>query len=175
MNLRWMPLYVPDYRADTAHLGALEHGIYLLLIMHYWQTGSLPDDDRKLARIACATDTEWRRSKSTIEKFFTPGWKHGRIEEEIKKAEDNYARRIKYLKTLGGRRPDPLEWAAIRAFIFERDNYTCTYCGKQGGDLECDHIVPVYQNGSSDGDNLTTACKPCNRSKGARLVSEWQQ
>jgi uncharacterized protein YdaU (DUF1376 family) len=86
MKLRWMPLDVADYRADTAHLGALEHGVYLLLIMHYWQTGSLPDDDEKLARICCCTRTEFRRVRSTVEAFFLPGWKHKRIEQELEKA-----------------------------------------------------------------------------------------
>lgn len=81
-----MPLDVADYRADTTHLGALEHGIYLLLIMHYWQMGSLPDDDKQLARIACATPTEWRGARPVIEKFFLPGWKHKRVEYELEKA-----------------------------------------------------------------------------------------
>ena len=88
MKRLWMPLYVPDYRADTAHLGALEHGVYLLLIMHYWLTGALPEDDRQLARIACASDAEWRRSKPMIEKFFSSGWKHARIDKELEKAID---------------------------------------------------------------------------------------
>jgi uncharacterized protein YdaU (DUF1376 family) len=88
MKRLWMPLYVPDYRADTAHLGALEHGVYLLLIMHYWLTGALPEDDRQLARIACVSDAQWRRSKPTIEKFFSPGWKHQRIDKELAKATD---------------------------------------------------------------------------------------
>jgi uncharacterized protein YdaU (DUF1376 family) len=86
VKLSWMPLDIPDYRADTAHLGALEHGIYILLIMHYWQTGSLPDDDKLLARIACATPTEWRGARPVIEAFFLPGWKHKRIELELQKA-----------------------------------------------------------------------------------------
>lgn len=83
-----MPLYVADYRADTAHLSAAEHGAYLLLIMHYWSTGSLPDDDRQLARIACMAPTEWKRARPTIAAFFHDGWKHGRIDEELKRAEE---------------------------------------------------------------------------------------
>jgi uncharacterized protein YdaU (DUF1376 family) len=88
MKRLWLPLYVADYRADTAHLGALEHGVYLLLIMHYWLTGGLPDDDRQLARIACASDAQWRRCKPVIAKFFAPGWKHGRIDKELARATD---------------------------------------------------------------------------------------
>lgn len=81
-----MPLYIGDYRADTAHLSATEHGIYMLLIMHYWQTGSLPTEDRQLARVACATDAEWRRARPMIVKFFLDGWKHKRIEFELSEA-----------------------------------------------------------------------------------------
>lgn len=88
MKLTWMPLDIPDYRADTAHLGALEHGIYLLLIMHYWQTGSLPADDKQLARISCATPEEWQASKPVIERFFLPRWQHKRVDAELKRAKE---------------------------------------------------------------------------------------
>jgi len=82
----WMPLYVADYIADTQHLGALEHGAYLMLIMQYWRTGSLPDDDKKLARIAKCSDREWRAIRSTIADLFDDGWSHKRIDFELEKA-----------------------------------------------------------------------------------------
>jgi uncharacterized protein YdaU (DUF1376 family) len=78
-----MPLYIADYLAKTAHLRALESGAYLHLIMHYWQHGKLPTEDRKLSAIARMTDLEWRRSRSTLAEFFTADWKHSRIEEEL--------------------------------------------------------------------------------------------
>lgn len=74
----------------------------------------------------------------------------------------------------GSDRPHAREWRVLRETIFDRDNYTCTYCGDRGGRLECDHIVPVSRGGSNDVENLTTACFDCNRSKRDKLVSEWR-
>lgn len=91
----WMPLYIGDYQADTRHLSAVQHGGYLLLIMHYWQRGGLPDDDSQLARIACMAPSEWRRHRPVIRSFFGDGWRHARIEQEIAEAEEAYERRAK--------------------------------------------------------------------------------
>lgn len=74
---------------------------------------------------------------------------------------------------IGSDRPLANEWAVIRSRIFERDNYTCQYCGVRGVKLECDHIVPVAKGGSHKDDNLATSCFPCNRSKRDKSVSEW--
>lgn len=83
-----MPLYIADYLRKTTHLGALESGAYLHLIMDYWQNDGLPDDDKKLARIAKMTDREWKAAKPTLQAFFHDGWKHEKIDEEITKAAD---------------------------------------------------------------------------------------
>jgi uncharacterized protein YdaU (DUF1376 family) len=82
-----MPLYVADYLADTAHLSAAQSGAYLHLIMHYWQTGGLPNDDRVLARIAKMSATEWRGARSIVQALFQDGWKHGRIDFELSEAD----------------------------------------------------------------------------------------
>jgi uncharacterized protein YdaU (DUF1376 family) len=86
MSQPWMPLYIADYMADTGHLGAAESGAYLHLIMHYWRQGSIPSDDRLLARIAKMTDREWSKAKIVILAFFGPDMKHARIEKELEKA-----------------------------------------------------------------------------------------
>lgn len=83
-----MPLYVADYLADTAHLGALESGAYLHLIMHYWIAGGLPDQPRELARIAKVSAHSWKKISPVIQKFFHDGWRHKRIEAELAKAYD---------------------------------------------------------------------------------------
>lgn len=82
----WMPLYIADYLADTAHLNAAQSGAYLHLIMHYWLVGHLPTDDASLARIARMTASEWKRHRPIIEAFFMSGWRHKRVNEELSKA-----------------------------------------------------------------------------------------
>lgn len=61
----------------------------------------------------------------------------------------------------------------LRRAVFERDNFTCQYCGGVGEetDLEVDHIIPVSKGGNDDIRNLCTACWKCNRSKGARILT----
>jgi len=70
-------------------------------------------------------------------------------------------------------RPPAHIWAEIRIEVFKRDNYTCAYCGARGVQLECDHVIPVSRGGCNKLSNLVTACKPCNRSKGAKMLEEW--
>lgn len=93
MSRHWMPLYVADYLADTGHLTTLEHGAYMLLIMHYWQRGGLPDNDERLASIARASLEQWLSMRDTIAEFFGDGWSHGRIDDELQKAQEAYEKR----------------------------------------------------------------------------------
>lgn len=96
MTAPYMPLFVADYLADTAHLTAAEHGAYLMLVMNYWQRGKpLPADDRKLARIARMSDAEWQDSRDTLAEFFVEAdglWSHKRIEAEIAIADEKTAK-----------------------------------------------------------------------------------
>jgi uncharacterized protein YdaU (DUF1376 family) len=85
MNRPWMPLYVGDYLGDTGHLTTTQHGAYLLLMMHYWRKGELPDDDRQLSKIAKLPLKTWCEYRATLQDFFHEGWKHKRIDAELEK------------------------------------------------------------------------------------------
>jgi uncharacterized protein YdaU (DUF1376 family) len=106
----WMPLYIGDYRADTTHLNAVQHGAYLLLIMHYWQQAGLPDDDQQLARIACMSIGEWRKHRAVLRAFFGEGWRHKRIDREIEQAVVKYRRRAK-----AGKKGNTVRWGGRNA------------------------------------------------------------
>lgn len=56
--------------------------------------------------------------------------------------------------------------------VFERDSYTCRYCGQKPPEvtLEVDHFIPVKEGGDNEMSNLITSCKECNRGKKARVV-----
>lgn len=87
MNLPRMSLHIGDYRKDTGHLRAAGHGAYLLLMMHYWQSGGLPDDDERLARITGFLRIEdWQAVRPVVQAFFHDGWKHKRIDAEFGKS-----------------------------------------------------------------------------------------
>lgn len=94
MNRPWMPWYIADYLADTAHLRAAQSGAYLHLIMHYWQRGGLPSENVQLAAIARMSDSEWKKARPIIEPFFQmPGWRHKRVDEELAKSLAKYEAR----------------------------------------------------------------------------------
>lgn len=71
------------------------------------------------------------------------------------------------------KRQHPPGWQETRLRIFARDGYACTYCGAQSARLECDHVNPVALGGADYDSNLTTACRSCNASKGAKSLEEW--
>ena len=64
-------------------------------------------------------------------------------------------------------------WYEIRKMVFERDNYTCNYCGKKGGKLEADHIKPFSKGGPDELINLVTSCRRCNRQKKDKSYKEF--
>ena len=84
MSIPYMPIYWGDYLGDTQHLTAIEHGGYLLLISHYWRTGSIPNDEVKLSRISRMTMKQWNNHGPTIMEFFPDG-KNKRIDRELSK------------------------------------------------------------------------------------------
>lgn len=125
MSRAWMPLYIGDYVADTQHLTTVQHGAYMLLIMHYWQHGPLPLDDATLRRITKLDDQGWRRNRQAVLAFFHEGsWpadslhgmkasakqllskclRHKRLDDEREKAEIIRTKR-QIAGQIGGRWP----------------------------------------------------------------------
>jgi uncharacterized protein YdaU (DUF1376 family) len=82
-----LPLFTDAFIADTGHLGAIETGAYLMLLMVAWRSPDcrLPDDDGKLARWARVDPRTWRRIKAEVMAFWTlagGGWTQKRLLKE---------------------------------------------------------------------------------------------
>ena len=80
-----------------------------------------------------------------------------------------------YIRPLLQDRLSPEAWAELRLQIFERDSFTCRYCGAKGVELECDHVEPISRGGTNEPGNLVTACSDCNRSKRNKQLDQWRQ
>ena len=57
------------------------------------------------------------------------------------------------------------EYKLWRRAVFERDNFTCIWCGEEGGELNVDHIKPWcdYPALRFAIDNGRTLCEDCHR------------
>lgn len=104
----WMPWYIGDYMADTAHLSNAEHGSYMLMMAHAWMNGgALPSDDSRLARLARMTMEEWQSSRDVILEFWTLTdgvYVQKRLSDELEKAKNNQNQRSKAGKIGAGKR-----------------------------------------------------------------------
>lgn len=70
-------------------------------------------------------------------------------------------------------RPRVGTYQRFRAAVFDRDGHACVYCGASDVPFQLDHVFPRSRGGIDAMRNLATACGPCNRSKGDKLLVEW--
>ena len=74
---------------------------------------------------------------------------------------------------MSSKRNDPRlsrKYKEVRLKALARDGWTCFYCGAEGKDMTIDHIIPISKAPelAIDIENMVTACKSCNSSKGSR-------
>lgn len=99
-----VPLHIGDFLAGTIHMDATETGAYLMLLLSHYQSGEkgLPDDDKKLSRMARTTMKTWNRIRPVLEEKFivkNDFWVHERVLETLRKVnEKNSQQKAKVLK-----------------------------------------------------------------------------
>lgn len=65
-----------------------------------------------------------------------------------------------------------------RLAIYIRDSFSCVYCGTDlrlaaPAEINLDHLVSRSKGGTNDQQNLVTACRSCNCSRGDRDLAEF--
>lgn len=93
----FMQMYWSDYFGDTRHLSCEQHGAYLQLLGSMWLAGgSLPNDDRKLAKITGCTASRWAKIRDDVMAFFEVAGDlitHKRVTFELEKAREKSIKR----------------------------------------------------------------------------------
>ncbi|MBK6616849.1 MAG: RRXRR domain-containing protein [Nitrosomonas sp.] len=56
---------------------------------------------------------------------------------------------------------------SVREYLLEKWDRKCAYCAAENVPLQIEHINPKANGGSNAVSNLTLACEPCNKKKGA--------
>lgn len=159
---KWVRLYLDDWKRLTAGLTRIQESMMFDIAVVNWQRRS-GVNDADMALMFGDVDL-WRSQIAQLDGFL------------VHAADGVWLRAVRQMvaRTCDPGRMATAMWKAARLRIFERDGYVCTYCGAADQPLECDHIYPVAKGGTDDEDNLTTACKPCNRSKRDLTVAEWR-
>ena len=62
----------------------------------------------------------------------------------------------------------------LRKELFERDKWTCRYCGERvtAENATLDHLIPISKGGPDSPENLATCCLLCNSIKSGKTYEE---
>lgn len=92
-----MPWVDADFRRKTLALSRVQRDAYKNLLQACFDCdGTLPDDDKLMARICELDIRTWRKHRPVLEAFFymTPdGWRHQRIDSDLTRLADLRAKR----------------------------------------------------------------------------------
>jgi len=166
-----MPLYIADYLADTADLSCEEHGAYLLLLMHCWRHGELPDDDARLSRICKVSAYKWKNLSPIIREFFYEkdgALRHKRVDAERSKAAENREKKSAIAKKAADARwqkddadalhgacpsPSPTPVVSNDTTLSKPDaEAPGLFDGNEPDDAEDDFALPAIADRSSEGE-----------------------
>lgn len=119
---------------------------------------SIRDDDKLLAIVAKVKVAHWLEMRPEVAQCFE-------VKSGVWKLQENSFHISRDSRV-------PLS-ATVRNIVLKRDGEICRYCKTAIGPFEIDHIHPVSKGGTDHLDNLTVACRTCNRSKNDKIVEEW--
>lgn len=144
-----------------------QRSIYLDLLAYQWYEGYLPNDEEILAKMAAVSIEEFRLAAPIVMRHFRLSSK-GYRNREVARLRQRGLEKIRK----GLVRTRVLVPRIHRFAIFQRDRFTCQYCGRRAPNvvLELDHVRPVTKGGGSEDSNLITSCWECNRDKAAKLI-----
>jgi len=179
--------YAADFDEDTASWECDEVGIYQRLLNYSWINGwkpneGLPDDLKRLARIARCSYKKFQKGWTIIsKKFFLNGngfLINRRLEEQRtitltwrKKSKEGGKRsaRLRAAKRKGTHTEE--QWL----LLISAANSVCPRCKSITGHFDKDHVIPIYQGGSDSIENIQPLCAKCNSQKGPERTDYFKE
>ena len=167
MSIPYIPLYVTDYEADTAHLTLEEDGAYMRLLRLCWRTPgcSIPDDPEWIKRRLRVDDATYERSVApVIEEFFSRAkarLSQPRLQREWERINETSQKRREAGKK-GGRPSKSLKTA-------EKSESRA-----KAGPKQNESIYNQNQNQNHIDTNVSKKRAPKKQEKAHRLSDDWQ-
>ncbi|NOS67941.1 MAG: DUF1376 domain-containing protein [Candidatus Peribacteraceae bacterium] len=172
--------YPKDWLSDANVVSMTneQKGIYITLLCHCWLEGSIPSDVSALSRLCGVQVDRMKKLWPEIERCFKQkgdGFIHYRLVQEGLKqklwrekssAGGIRSARIRAARAKGSHTEE--EWLFMLSVIGE----VCPRCGSTTLELVKDHVVPVYQGGSDQLNNIQPLCRKCNAEKGPEAI-DW--
>ena len=64
----------------------------------------------------------------------------------------------------------------LRELVYQKYDGHCAYCGRklEMKDMQVDHIISRYKNGTDDLENFNPACRMCNFRKGVYTIEQFR-
>lgn len=124
MSLPYIPLYVDDYEAATAHLTIEEDGAYNRLLRLCWRTPgcSVPDDPKWIMRkMRVSADDYYRVVEPIIDEFFTRGM--GRVFQARLQLEQQRAESTHQKKSDAGKKGNAKRWHSSKPLKTNKTSY----------------------------------------------------
>jgi uncharacterized protein YdaU (DUF1376 family) len=154
----YFKLYFSDFAGDTLHLTDAEIGSYVLLLGAMWNgKGSLPNDPRKLARVARCSPNKWVARWDSLSEFFLEDGQeitHKRVKIERKKVDE-----ISHNRSLAG-----IASAESKALKLQDMGSTLVGAGVQQTDQQTGHIPDTIAI-AIEGKREAKASVPSGRSR----------
>lgn len=160
-----MPLYCADLLADTSHLEPEVFAAYTRILYTMWLAdGSVPDDDKFLARAGCISVRKWRMLRPQVMVFLMPFGEGRLTQKKLMKTRRNLVEKSTKNKDAAN-----VRWAKQRAYPSNsgRSAHANAYANADANAYPTRARLQNYNNNPSTSQPLPDEARPSADAAGA--------